>query len=84
MTKLELMLKLKASPIWTGDRWGHYRLTFKDQDYRIKLQDLSVRFERKLGNDWVNRCSDYYRNVEVKDDRLAIKSMRIPLITLPE
>ena len=83
MTKAELVAALRKSPIWAEDRWGHFQLSWKQIDYRFKVQDLSLRYEKKLGCGWVRADSDYYKNLEIVDGRLRLGSRRIPLETLP-
>lgn len=84
MTKNEFVAALRKSPIWKEDRFGHFQLTFKGSEYRLKVRPLVVRYERKIGVEWWNKVSDYYRNVEIKDARLAIAGYKIPLEVLPE
>jgi len=84
MTKTELVAALRQSPIWKEDRYGHFHLTFKGTHYRLKIQPLSVRYEKKVGVEWWSKASDYYKNVEIKDGKLLIQRYRIPVEVLPE
>lgn len=84
MTKTELVAALCQSTIWKEDRYGHFHRTFKGARYRLKIQPLSVRYERKVGAEWFNKASDYYKNVEIKDGKLNILGYRIPVEVLPQ
>lgn len=84
MTRSEFIEALRKSPIWTEDRYGHFKLNWKDIQYRLKIQDLSVRYERKLPDGtWFNKASDYFRNVNVIDGRIKLQGYRIPIDQLP-
>lgn len=41
---------------WTLDRWGN----LKKADARIKLNKISVRYEKKVGDRWVKLRGAYY------------------------
>jgi hypothetical protein len=85
MTKTELVAALRQSPIWKEDRYGHFQLTFKGTHYRLKIQPLSVRYERKkVGAEWWAKTSDYYKNVEIKDGKLVIHGLKILMEVLPQ
>ena len=86
MTKQELIAALEASDIWAKDRYGHFKLTFGPNQYRLKIQPLVVRCEKKDGSGWFCKTSDYYKNVRVQDGFLRIGSRRIPIAsaTMPE
>ena len=81
VTKQELITALEASDVWTKDRFGHFKLTFKSIQYRLKLQDLVVRYEKKVGSEWFCRVGDYYKSVKVQDGRLWIGGIRIPIVS---
>lgn len=58
---------------WYTDRWGNYRKDVNGKAYRVKGQKTSLRYEVKIGPQWVNILSDYYKNIEVVDNSLVIK-----------
>lgn len=86
-TKLEVIFALRMSNVWKKDRYGHFQTTKNDQTYRLKIQDISVRFEKKTlitGNtEWLNLTSDYYKNVRVGEREgkpvLRIGNRALPL-----
>ena len=86
MTKQELIAALEASDIWAKDRYGHFKLTFGPNQYRLKIQPLVVRYEKKIGSEWFCKSSDYYKAVRIQDGFLRIASRRIPVIsaTMPK
>jgi hypothetical protein len=47
MTKTELVAALRQSPIWKEDMNRHFQLTFNGTKYRLKIQPLSVRYEKR-------------------------------------
>lgn len=67
--KLEVTIALEKSSVWERDRWGHFQTVHNGQTYRLKMQELSIRFERKVlvagKAEWMNIASDYYKNVTV-------------------
>ena len=79
MTKQELIAALEASDIWAKDRYGHFKLTYGPSQYRLKIQPLVVRYEKRIGSEWFCRCSDYYKAAGVQDGFLRIKTRRIPI-----
>lgn len=84
MTRSEFIEALRKSPIWAEDRYGHFKLEWKGIQYRLKIQALSVRYERRYRDgSWFNKASDYFRNVTVIDGRLKIQGYRIPIDQLP-
>ncbi len=48
---------------WDKDSYGHYR----NDDYRIKMQKTSMRYEFRNSGRWVNIVSDYHKNVIISD-----------------
>lgn len=86
MTKQEIIAALEASDVWTKDRFGHFKLTFGPSQYRLKIQSLAIRYEKKDGAGWFCKTSDYYKNTTVQDGFLRIGSRRIPIAsaTMPE
>jgi len=58
---------------WLVDRWGN----FKNDDYRIKMQKTSMRYEVKHGTGWINLRSDYYKNITVTDEGSIILKGRL-------
>ena len=69
--KSEVMFALGISNVWKKDRYGHFQTTKGEQAYRLKMQDLSIRFEKKVmvggKAEWLNLASDYYKNVRIGD-----------------
>ena len=82
----EVTIALEMSSVWERDRWGHFQTVNDGQSYRLKMQDLSIRFEKKVlvggRAEWVNMVSDYYRNVRL-GEREGKPSMRIGNRALP-
>lgn len=84
--KSEVTIALEMSDVWKLDRWGHFQTVHNGQTYRLKMQELSIRFERKMlvagRAEWVNMISDYYRNVRL-GEREGKPIMRIGNRALP-
>lgn len=84
--KSEVTIALEMSDVWKLDRYGHFQTVHNGQTYRLKMQELSIRFERKMlvtgKAEWVNVISDYYRNVRL-GEREGKPSMRIGNRALP-
>lgn len=84
--KSEVTIALEKSDVWKRDRYGHFQTVHNGQTYRLKMQELSIRFERKVlvtgKAEWVNVISDYYRNVRL-GEREGKPSMRIGNRALP-
>ena len=84
--KSEVTIALEMSDVWKLDRYGHFQTVHNGQTYRLKMQDLSIRFERKMivtgKAEWVNMISDYYRNVRL-GEREGRPIMRIGNQALP-
>ncbi len=86
-SKSEVTIALELSSVWKQDRYGHFQTTKGEQAYRLKMQDLSIRFEKKtlVGGraEWVNLISDYYRNVRLGEREgkpiLRIGNRALPL-----
>ena len=83
MTKQEILAALGASDVWTKDRFGHFKLTFGPNQYRLKIQPLVIRYEKKYGSGWLCEISDYYKNVTVQGGFLRIGSRRVPITSAP-
>lgn len=83
MTRSEFIEALRKSPIWTEDRYGHFKLEWKGIQYRLKVQDFSVRYERRSDGTWFNKDSDYFKNLKIENGRLNLKGRRIPIEQLP-
>ena len=85
--KSEVTIALEKSDVWKLDRYGHFQTVGNGQTYRLKMQDLSVRFEKKvlIGEraEWLNLASDYYRNVRLGEREgkpiLRIGNRALPL-----
>ncbi len=86
MMKQEIITALEASDVWTKDRFGHFKLTFGPSQYRLKVQPLAIRYEKKDGSDWYAKTSGYYKDTTVQDGFLRIGSWRVPITsaTMPE
>ena len=86
-TKMEVTITLEKSSVWNRDRWGHFRTAHNGQAYRLKLQDLSIRFEKSVfvagKAEWLNLASDYYKNVRITESNgkpiLRIGDRALPL-----
>lgn len=85
--KSEVTIALEISNVWKRDRYGHFQTVHNGQTYRLKMQDLSIRFEKKVlvtgKAEWVNMISDYYRNVRLGEREgkpiLRIGNRELPL-----
>lgn len=70
MTKVELESWL-VNQGYTRDKFGHYQKTGLFT-YRFKLQDISVRYERKAQivdhNEWLRIRSGYYKDLSITAD----------------
>ena len=85
--KSEVTIALEKSDVWKRDRYGHFQTVHDGQSYRLKMQDLSIRFEKKvlIGEraEWLNLASDYYRNVRLGEREgkpiLRIGNRALPL-----
>ncbi len=84
--KSEVTIALEMSDVWKRDRYGHFQTVHNGQTYRLKMQELSIRFEKKMlvggRAEWVNVVSDYYRNVRL-GEREGKPIMRIGNKALP-
>ena len=84
--KSEVTLALEVSSVWKRDRYGHFQTAHNGQSYRLKMQELSVRFEKKVlvagRAEWVNIVSDYYRNTRL-GEREGKRVLRIGNRALP-
>ncbi len=86
-TKKEVTFALGISRVWKRDRYGHFQTTNNDQVYRLKIQELSIRFEKKVlvggKAEWLNVISDYYKNAVVGEREgkpvLRIGNRALPL-----
>lgn len=72
---------LKASGVWTEDRWGNFKYSGYNLtgDYRFKFNTTSVRFEKKVifesgcvKYNWINLASDYYKNLSFRDNKVSL------------
>ena len=84
--KSEVTIALEMSDVWKLDRYGHFQTVHNGQSYRLKMQELSVRFEKKVlvagRAEWVNIVSDYYRNTRL-GEREGKRVLRIGNRALP-
>ena len=61
MTKLqkqEQFIRNEFGKVMVTDRWGH----FKHNKYRVKMQKISFRIEIKVGSEWKNLGTIYYKD----------------------
>ena len=86
MTRAEFIAALRQSPIWEEDMYGHFKLEWKGIKYRLKIQAISVRYEKKSlqFDPWFLKASDYFKNVNIEDGRLKLQGRLIPIDKLPE
>jgi len=82
--------KLKYTPLifdtlrkfgWEQDRWGHFKLNVDGKEFRVKIQDKSLRLERKVAvgdkNEWIRLSSAYFSKVDVGSDYIKIGNRKI-------
>ena len=71
MTRIELENWLSGRG-YIRDQFGHYHKTLNGIDYRFKMQDNSVRYERQARiidhNEWLRIKSGYYKNLSITED----------------
>lgn len=58
---------------WEEDRWGNYKKTTADGEYRIKIQKTSIRYEVKYdkvgdGSPWARIRSGYIKDINITED----------------
>lgn len=61
-----------CSEVSEPDRFGHYKIN----DYRFKMQKISVRLEKKIGKSWLRIKSWYYKDLTthiIEDHILRVK-----------
>ena len=84
--KSEVTIALEKSDVWKRDRYGHFQTVHNGQTYRLKMQDLSIRFEKSVfvagKAEWLNLASDYYKNVRIGESN-GKSILRIGDRTLP-
>ena len=68
----DIITKIKSIG-FTIDRWGNFKREVGDKVYRFKVQKVSLRYELKVGKDWMNVVSDYFSNITVSEDGIEIK-----------
>ena len=60
---------------WVKNKHGNFESA--SGKVRIKMQATSLRVEKKWNyenkSSWINVCSDYYKNLSVKNEQLVIK-----------
>ena len=47
------------------DRYGNYKKTAGDSEYRYKFNTTSYRYEKKVGDSWIKLAGTYYKNVKI-------------------
>jgi len=78
--KIQSIKDLLVSKGWVEDRYGNFKLQQPTKTYRVKIQDISIRYELQWtradnSKDWVNVRSDYLKNVEIIEDNIKIKDV---------
>jgi hypothetical protein len=78
--KLQQIKDILCSKGWTEDRYGNFKLQQPTKIYRVKIQDISIRYELQWtradnSKDWVNLRSDYLKNVEIIENNIKIKDV---------
>lgn len=77
--RTEILTTLEQSSVWERDRWGHFQHNNGTFQYRLKVQNLTLRFEKKVlvggKAEWLNLASDYYRNIRLgeRDGKPVLK-----------
>jgi hypothetical protein len=56
---------------WSADRWGNYKKSVESREYRLKFNKISLRHEIKSSSGWIRLKSNYYKNLEIEDDKLV-------------
>jgi hypothetical protein len=77
MTRNELEKNLQVNG-WRRDRFGHWHMHLNNgNEFRIKMQKTSVRFERKVDKLWFNRSMVpiYYHAIEVKTGSTGLRCL---------
>lgn len=86
MTKRQKDLKLQQikdilrSKGWAEDRYGNFKNESPTKTYRVKFQDISIRYELQWtrsdnSKDWVNLRSGYLKDVEIIENNIKIKDV---------
>ena len=82
MTKkqhIELVTHIKETLTnigWEEDRWGNFKSTINKSLYRVKFQKTSIRFEVRVAGGWLNKVSDYFKNIERLDNGFKIRNLK--------
>ncbi len=79
MNKSTFTQRLQASPVWTGDRWGHFTTTFEGLGRRLKMGPVLVRYEIRVGTTWKLQASSRYENLTPAPRGVFIKDFFIPI-----
>lgn len=75
MTKQELINWLESKG-YHKDNYGHYQKTFEATKFRMKLQDISARYEKQITltgyngkpkHEWIRIRSAYYKDLSIND-----------------
>jgi len=86
MTKRQKDLKLQQikdilrSKGWVEDRYGNFKNESPTKTYRVKFQDISIRYELQWiradnSKDWINLRSGYLKDVEIIENNIKIKDV---------
>ena len=78
--KLQQIKNILRSKGWAEDRYGNFKLQQTTKLYRVKIQDISIRYEQQWtradnSKDWINVRSDYLKNVEIVENNIKIKDV---------
>lgn len=81
MTRDQIQLWLSEHG-WKADKFGHYKKEVEVTNkvsgeklkvqYRCKMQSISMRVERKSGDEWFKRFSEYYKAVHEVETGLKV------------
>ena len=61
----DAMITAIKSKGFVGDRYGNYKKTVDDREYRYKFNTTSYRYEKKVGDSWMKVAGTYYKNVKI-------------------
>ena len=58
---------------WKEDSYGHMKkVSATNTTYRIKVQAISVRLEKRVDSEWFKVSNDYMKDVTVTDGKVQI------------
>jgi len=60
---------------WTEDRWGNFKKTAREREFRLKFQKHSIRLEKMVESvGWIRIRSDYTKDIILTESYLKIKN----------